>query len=147
MLLRENSNVTVPLVCAVRLLLHHFEDLLAGVGAVIGIAVDSDGFLQRSDVVFAMHVYSGARHLRDLAYGGTLSANNSANHVRLDEDAQRKVGLPAGTRKSGEGDAAAALAAAPSSALRGHLHFQRIAVVFVAIQLVHSPAKSLHFSH
>lgn len=115
---------SLPLVRAVRLLLHNLQDLLAGVGAVLGVAVDGDGLLQRAHVVLAVHVDPGARHLGDLPYSGALPADYRAHHVRLDEDAQREVGLPAGTGQPGVGDAAAALAAASSSALRGHLHFQ-----------------------
>lgn len=81
-----------------------------------------------------MHVDPGARHLRDLPYGGTLSADYRTHHVGLDENTQREIRLATGTRQSGESHAAAALAAASASALRrGHLHFQRIALEIVAI--------------
>lgn len=76
----------LPLVRIVGLLLHDLQDLLTCVGTVLGIAVDSDGFLQRSDIVLAVNIDAGARHLRDLPYGGTLSADYRAYHVRLDED-------------------------------------------------------------
>lgn len=88
----------LPLVRVVGLLLHDLQDLLAGVGAILGVAVDGDGFLQRADIVLAVHINSGARHLRDLSYGGTLSADYRAYHVGLDEDAQREIGLATGTR-------------------------------------------------
>lgn len=131
---REDLQGNLTLVRIVSLLLHDFQDLLAGVGAILGVAVDGNGFLEGANVVLAVHVDPGARHLRDLPYGGTLSADYGANHIGLDEDTQREIGLATGTRQPGEGHAAAALAAAPASALRrGHLHFQRIAVEIVAI--------------
>lgn len=83
----------LPLVRVDRLLLHHLEDSLACVRAVIGIAVDGDCFLQRSDVVLPVNVDARATLLRDLANGAALSADDGADHVALDEQTQREVGL------------------------------------------------------
>lgn len=130
----QSDSRLLPLVRIVGLLLHDLQDFLAGVGTVLGVAVDGDGFLQGADVVLAVHIDPGARHLRDLPYGGTLSANYRAHHVGLNQDTQWEIGLATRTWQPGEDRATAALAAAPASALRrGHLHFQRIAVEIVAI--------------
>ena len=116
---RDNS----PFVYAVGLLLHDLQDLLAGVRAILWVAVDGDGLLLGPDVVLPVNVHPRARHLSDLAYGGSLAADYGAHHVRLNENTKREVRLPAGSRYPGVGDAAA-LAAASSSALhRRHFHF------------------------
>lgn len=134
--------VVVPLVRVISLLLHNLQDLLACVGAVLRIAVDGNSFLQRADVILAVHVDTGARHLCDLSYSGALPTDYRADHVRLDENTKREVGLPTRTGQSRECNTAAPLAAASSSALRSrHLHFQRAALVLVSIQMVHSPVK------
>lgn len=133
-IVREDLQGDLTLVRVVGFLLHDFQDLLAGVGTVLRVAIDGDGFLQGTDVVLTVHVDSGTRHLRDLPYGGTLSTDYRAHHIGLYENAQWEIGLATGTWQPGESHAAATLAAAPASALRrGHLHFQRITVEIVAI--------------
>lgn len=51
----------VPLVGVVGLFLHHLQDALAGVGAVLRIAIDSDRFLQGSCIVLPVDVNSCPR--------------------------------------------------------------------------------------
>lgn len=85
-IVREDLEGDLTLIRGRCLLLHDIQNLLAGVRAILGIAIDSDGLLQGADVVLAVHVDPGAGHLRDLPYRGSLPADDRAHHVRLDED-------------------------------------------------------------
>ena len=70
----------LPFVGVVRLLLHHFEDASAGVGAVLRVAVDGDGLLQGSHVLLTVHVHPRPGLLRDLADGAALAPDDGAHH-------------------------------------------------------------------
>lgn len=80
-----------PFVGAVGLLLHHLEDAPAGVGAVLGVSVDGDGFFDGADIVLAVHIHTGARLLGYLADCAALTADDSTNHVALHQNSAHKI--------------------------------------------------------
>lgn len=113
----------LPFTQTVSLLLRDLHDFLTGIRTILWITVDSDGFLCRAKTVLSMNVYSCARHLGDLTYGGPLATNYGSYHFRLNKNTKREVCLPPRTRNSGI-SYAASLAAASSSVLhRRHFHF------------------------
>lgn len=123
-----------PFIGVIGLLLHNFEDLPACVCAVLRVAVNSDGFLERADVVLAVYVNAGAALLRYETDGAALAANDGTHHVTLHQQTQREVG---GTRATGS-TAAAAAATGPASApsatvLLGRFHFHSTALYFATV--------------
>lgn len=99
------------------------HDLLASVRTVFWIAINSDGFLRGTEAVLSVNVHPRARHLRDLAYSGSLTANYGSYHLRLHENTKREVRLTSGARHTGISDAAALAAASSSILRRRHFHF------------------------
>lgn len=90
-----------PLVCVVRLLLHHLQDAFARACAVLRVAVDCDGLLERTDVVLAVHVHAGPAVLGDLSYRAALAADDGADHLRRHQQPQREVRLATGAAAAG----------------------------------------------
>lgn len=68
----------IPFIRVVSFLLHHFQNFLARIGTIFRVAIDGDGFFQRSDVIFSMHVHSRSGLLCYLSNCRTLSSDNSS---------------------------------------------------------------------
>jgi len=92
-------------------LLHHFQNALAGIGAILRIAIDRDRFLQRANVLLAMDIDASTALLCDRPDGAALAANDGPHHLALHKDAQREVRLASGTGHSRIRIALVALAA------------------------------------
>ena len=122
-LFEDEKKPLLPFAQTVRLLLRDVHDLLASVRTVIRIAINSDGFLRGAETVLSVNVHPRARHLRDLAYGGSLTANYGSHHLRLHENTKREVRLTSGARHTGISDAGALAAASSSILRRRHFHF------------------------
>lgn len=68
----------LPFVRIVSLLLHNLQNSLTGVCAIFRIAVNSNGFLQRTNIVFSVDINSGSGLLRNLPYRRSLSPDYSS---------------------------------------------------------------------
>lgn len=126
--------VVSPFVGVVGLLLHDFEDLPACVGAILRVAVDGDGLLERANVVLAVHVDARAALLCYEADGAALAADDGAHHVTLHQQPQREVGGPRAAGRAPAATAAAGPASSPSATvLLGRLHFHSASLYFATV--------------
>lgn len=120
-----------PFVGVISLLLHDIENLLACVGAVLWVAIYSDGLLERADVILAVHVDARPALLRDEANGTALAADDGAHHVALHKQTQREVSGARATGSAATATAAAGSSASSSTAvLLGRFHFHSAAFDF-----------------
>lgn len=88
-----------PFLGIVGFLLHDLKNTLACHGTILWVAVNRDGLFKRSDVILSMHVDACTALLRNLSYRAALTANNCADHVACDENAQWKVSLTSWTTR------------------------------------------------
>lgn len=73
------------------LVLHDLEDLVTGLCAVAGLAVDGDGFLHHPHVFFPVDVDPRPGQLCDFPDFVTGPADDGTNHLRVDKNTEREV--------------------------------------------------------
>lgn len=89
----------LPFAGVIGLQLHHLQDTLTRIRAILRVAIDRDRLLQRPYVLLPMHIDASSALLRDLANSRSLTSNDRTHHFTLDEQTKREVSLA--TRTTG----------------------------------------------